>query len=158
MHFCYKISKSCYRGSLHKRNSGQFLMRSILQAKEDPSPLNTNIIWFQGFIWPHPWCHMVICEQAASHHSNLLYLGMNRDQGSAARDQVFLIRSPNSWRLTSDLWRLTFCPLVAGSWFLVPGFWVIFLPSYLPTFLPSYLLSSVLCPLTPGLRPLTAGR
>ncbi len=44
---CIFVIKFLYldiMGSLHVRNLGQFLMRSILQAKEDPSPLNTNIL------------------------------------------------------------------------------------------------------------------
>jgi len=39
----------------------------MLQVKEDPSLLNTNIIWFQCIKWPHSLCHMVAMEQMASH-------------------------------------------------------------------------------------------
>jgi len=50
----------------------------MLQIKEDPSPFNTNIMLFQGFMWPDPWCHMVIFKQASSPHPKLLSLRVFR--------------------------------------------------------------------------------
>ena len=107
-----KRSTISYKGSSHVRKSGQVLMRSILQAKEDPSPPNTNTIWFQGFIWPN----------------FLVPHGGNRTDGVASPETVAFkaFKALDLCPLTSDIWYLSSGPLVPCSWFLVRGSWFLF--------------------------------
>ena len=130
------------RESSHVRNSGQFLMRSMLRVKEDPSSLNINFIWFQGFIWPN---------SLVPHRSN-------RTDGVTSPETVALkaFKALDLCPLTSDIWPLTADSsfLVLSSWFLVPDIW--FLTSVLRSLIPiSYL--PTFCPLPSDFWPLTAG-